>query len=45
MDKNLIDLASFAVVLGTLAEWLPPLAAAASLIWTGMRIWDWLRGR
>ena len=36
--RNTFDVASVAVVIGTLAEWLPPAAAAASIVWTLIRI-------
>lgn len=39
--KHLADAASYVVVLGTLMQWLPSLAALASLIWTGIRIYEW----
>ena len=36
--RNTFDAASVAVVIGTLADWLPPAAAAASIVWTLIRI-------
>lgn len=45
MDKNLIDLASYAVVISTLAEWLPPVAAAVSIIWTAIRFYEWWKNK
>ena len=47
--KHVVDFVSLTAVLATLAAWLPPLAALASLIWTGIRIFEtdtvqrWLR--
>lgn len=38
--KTVIDGLSVAAVIATLAAWLPPLAAAASLVWTLIRIWE-----
>ena len=35
-----MDTLSVATVLASLAAWLPPVAAAASLIWTLIRIWE-----
>lgn len=39
--KNIGDAVSAATVLATLADWLPPLAALATLVWTCLRIADW----
>ena len=36
------DVLSASVVLATLADWLPPVAAAMSIIWLSMQIWDWI---
>lgn len=49
--KHVLDVLSVATVLATLSAWLPPLAAAASLIWGLIRIWetrtvqDWAKRR
>jgi hypothetical protein len=49
--KHAIDAISVVTVIGTLTDILPPLAALATLIWTGIRIYetetvqDWLRKR
>lgn len=43
--KNVGDAISAAAVLATLADWLPPLAALATLIWTCLRIADWFSER
>lgn len=46
-----VDAISIGTVLATLAGWLPSMAAAASLIWTVIRIYEtktvqgWLKGR
>lgn len=45
LNKDLIDAASLALVIGTLAEWLPPVAAAISIVWTCLRIYDWWKAR
>lgn len=45
LHKDLFDAASLALVIGTLAEWLPPIAAAISIVWTCIRIHDWWRNR
>ena len=39
-SKTIIDLSSITVVLATLVEWLPSAAAAASLIWSVIRIYE-----
>ncbi len=44
-NKDMIDAASMALVIGTLAEWLPPVAAAISIVWTCLRIYGWWKGR
>lgn len=38
--KPIGDALSIGVVVATLATWLPALAALASLIWTGLRIYE-----
>lgn len=38
--KHAIDALSVATVIGTLTDILPPLAALATLIWTGIRIYE-----
>jgi hypothetical protein len=38
--KHLLDGVSLATALASLAAWLPPLAALASLVWTGIRIYE-----
>jgi hypothetical protein len=38
--KHLIDGISLATVIASLAAWLPPLAALASLVWTCIRIYE-----
>ena len=38
--KTVLDGLSVATVLASLAAWLPPLAALASLVWTGIRIYE-----
>lgn len=38
--KHIIDVLSIVTVLGTLAEMLPSIAAAFTIIWTGIRIWE-----
>jgi hypothetical protein len=38
--KTAIDAASVVTVLGTLVEMLPSIAAAFTIVWTGIRIWE-----
>jgi hypothetical protein len=38
--KTIVDLSSITVVLATLVEWLPAVAALASLIWSIIRIYE-----
>lgn len=38
--KHVFDTVSVATVLASLAAWLPPIAALASLVWTVIRIWE-----
>jgi hypothetical protein len=40
--KVVLDVASGGVVLATLAQWLPPLAALASLVYVLLRIIEWV---
>lgn len=37
------DISSLGVVITTLLGLLPPIAALASLIWTGIQIYDWYK--
>ena len=38
--KHIIDALSIVTVVGTLAEMLPSIAAAFTIVWTGIRIWE-----
>ncbi len=38
--KHAVDVLSFGVVAGTLMQWLPPLAAGLTVVWTLIRIWE-----
>jgi hypothetical protein len=38
--KTIVDVSSITVVLATLVEWLPAVAALASLIWSVIRIYE-----
>ena len=38
--KHLLDAASLLTVIATLASWLPAIAAALSIVWTAIRIYE-----
>ena len=38
--KQIIDFASIATVLGTLADMLPAIAAVFTIVWTAIRIYE-----
>ncbi len=38
--KHCGDVASFAIVVATIAEWLPAVAALLTIVWTAIRIWE-----
>ena len=38
--KYVVDAVSMFTVLGTLVDFLPAAAAAFTIIWTGIRIWE-----
>tara|TARA_B110000977_G_scaffold170104_1_gene220541 strand:+ start:731 stop:922 length:192 start_codon:yes stop_codon:yes gene_type:complete len=38
--KYVVDVVSVFTVLGTLVDFLPAVAAAFTIIWTGIRIWE-----
>ena len=38
--KHIVDVLSIATVIGTLADMLPSIAAAFTIVWTGIRIWE-----
>jgi hypothetical protein len=39
------DAAAGGIALATVLKWLPEVAAALSVIWMIMRIYDWIEGR
>lgn len=43
--KTTVDISSLFIAWATLVEWLPALAALMSIIWTGIRIYEWIRKR
>ena len=38
--KVIVDASSIVVIAGTLIDWLPAVAALASLVWTTIRIYE-----
>ena len=38
--KHAVDALSVVTVLGTLVDFLPAVAAAFTIVWTGIRIWE-----
>jgi hypothetical protein len=38
--KHTVDAVSAGVVVGALVDWLPPMAAAFTIVWTGIRIYE-----
>jgi len=40
IPKQAVDAVSVFTVVGTLNDWLPPLAAAFTIIWTSIRIYE-----
>lgn len=41
--KTLIDTAAASTTLLTMAAWLPPAAAFFTIVWTGIRIYEWYK--
>lgn len=39
-SKHAVDALSIATVVGTIATWLPAIAAVFSIVWTGIRIYE-----
>ena len=42
--KHVLDSISVVTVVGTLTQWLPPIAALVTIIWTTLRIWEMVTG-
>ncbi len=40
---DVVDVTAGAIVVGSLAQWLPPIAAFFSIIWLVIRIGEWAR--
>ena len=43
--KTTVDISSLFVAWAALVEWLPALAALMSIVWTAIRIYEWLKQR
>lgn len=39
-SKHILDAAALATAFGTVIDMLPAIAAALSIVWTGIRIWE-----
>ena len=39
------DIVSLGVVVGVVQQWLPALASLLAIIWTAIRIYEWVRWR
>lgn len=45
VTKEAGDLAAGGFAVGTLIGYLPSVAALFTILWTGIRIWEWYRGK
>jgi hypothetical protein len=43
--RHLLDLLSATVAIGVIVQILPPLAAAMTILWTGLQIFGWIETR
>lgn len=43
--KTTVDISSLFIAWASLIDWLPALAALLSIIWTGIRIYEWWKKR
>lgn len=43
--KHLLDASAIATMIATLVSWLPAIAALLSIVWTGLRIYEWFEVR
>jgi len=41
--KTTVDISSLFVAWASLIDWLPALAALLSIVWTGIRIYEWAK--
>lgn len=45
LSKDAGDVLAGTITIGVLAQWLPSIAAAFTIIWTGIRIYEWAERR
>lgn len=45
ITKDIADVAAGSAAIGAYFAWLPELAALLAAIWTGIRIYEWIRVR
>ena len=43
--KNIVDALSATVLVGTLVNMLPSVAALLTIVWSALRIYDWIEAR
>jgi hypothetical protein len=41
--KQALDFAAASTTIATMLQWLPPMAAALTVIWTAIRIYEWAK--
>jgi hypothetical protein len=44
-SKNVADGLFAGIGIGALVQWLPPIAAGLTILWTALRIYDWIEKR
>lgn len=45
MVENAADVAAGAIGVAALVKWLPPAAAFLTVVWTAIRIYEWVESR
>jgi hypothetical protein len=43
--KYIVDAGAIVITVGTIAQYLPPIAAAFTIVWTGLQIYGWFEKR
>jgi hypothetical protein len=43
--QNVLDAAAGVTMIASLAQWLPPMAALFTVIWTALRIYEWVKDK
>ena len=43
--KHTADYLAVTITVATFTQWLPPIAAALTIVWTGIRIYDYFENR